>query len=49
MEDRLGQLLPGFLAALIAHPADPFTLPPEGIRDLLPRRVMLGGEWVWEA
>ncbi len=49
MEDRLGQLLPGFLADLIALPADPFTLPPEGIRDLLPRRVMLGGEWVWEA
>ncbi len=49
MEDRLGQLRPGFLADLIALPADPFALPPQELRDLRPVRVMLGGEWVWEA
>lgn len=48
MENRLGKLQPGFLADLIALPADPFTLPPESIRDLQPQRVMIGGTWVWE-
>ncbi len=49
MEDRLGQLRPGFLADLIALPQDPFALPPEDIRNLRPQRVMVGGVWVWEA
>ncbi len=48
MEDRLGRLAPGFLADLIALPADPFSLLPAAIRDLRPQRVMCGGVWVWE-
>ncbi|GAB4521994.1 MAG: amidohydrolase [Anaerolineales bacterium] len=49
MEARLGRLTPGFLADLIALPADPFALSPDAIRDLRPQRVMCGGAWVWEA
>ncbi len=49
MEDRLGQLRPGFLADLIVLEQDPFALPPDALRGLHPRRVMVGGEWVWAA
>lgn len=48
MEDRLGRLAPGCLADLIVLDEDPFTLEPEGIRDLLPSATMVGGEWVYE-
>lgn len=45
MEDRLGQLAPGFLADLIVLPTDPFTCPAEEIRDIKPLATMVGGVW----
>jgi predicted amidohydrolase YtcJ len=46
MENRLGKLVPGFLADLIVLAEDPFRLDPAALRDLRPRAVMVGGEWV---
>jgi hypothetical protein len=48
MEDRLGQLAPGFLADLIVVDNDPFTCQPEEIREIKPKATMVGGDWVWE-
>ncbi|GAB4578089.1 MAG: amidohydrolase [Anaerolineales bacterium] len=45
MENRLGQLSPGFLADLLVLETDPFTCPPEALRDIQPIGVMVGGEW----
>lgn len=45
MENRLGQLSPGFLADLLVLEVDPFTCPPEDIRDIRPLGVIVGGEW----
>ncbi|MBN2549122.1 MAG: amidohydrolase family protein, partial [Anaerolineales bacterium] len=47
MEDRLGRLAPGYLADLLALEVDPFTCPPEALRDIRPHAVMVGGEWVY--
>lgn len=45
VEDRLGQLAPGFLADLLVLDADPFTCEPDVLRTLRPVGVMVGGEW----
>jgi hypothetical protein len=49
MEERLGMLAPGFLAELIVIDRDPFTCPPEELKDIEVRGTMLGGDWVWRA
>jgi predicted amidohydrolase YtcJ len=46
MEDRLGRLAPGYLADLLALETDPFTCPPEALREIRPDAVMFNGEWV---
>jgi len=48
MEDRLGQLSPGFLADLLVLDTDPFTCPPEQIPVIKPLATMVGGEWVFQ-
>lgn len=48
MEDRLGQLSPGYLADLIVLDRDPFTCPPEQIPTISPLATMLNGEWVFQ-
>jgi predicted amidohydrolase YtcJ len=48
MEHKLGQLAPGYLADLIVVETDPFTCPPEELRDITPQGTMVGGDWVWE-
>ncbi len=45
MENRLGKLAPGYHADLIVLQRDPFAIPPDELRALLPSRVMIGGEW----
>ncbi|MFQ5615253.1 MAG: amidohydrolase [Anaerolineales bacterium] len=43
LEDRLGKLSPGFLADLLVLDTDPFTCPPEAIREIRPAATMIGG------
>lgn len=45
MEDRLGQLSPGFLADLLVLDTDPFTCPAHDLREMRPTGVMVNGEW----
>ncbi len=45
MENRLGQLSPGFLADLLVLDIDPFTCEPDDLREIQPVGVMVGGEW----
>jgi predicted amidohydrolase YtcJ len=47
MEDKLGQLAPGYLADLIVVETDPFTCQPEKLREIAPTATMVGGDWVW--
>jgi predicted amidohydrolase YtcJ len=47
MEDRLGRLSPGYLADLIVLDVNPFTCPPERLREIEPAATMVGGDWVW--
>ena len=49
MEDRLGQLAPGFLADLVILDTDPFTCQPEEIREIKPKATMVGGDVVWQS
>jgi len=46
MEDRLGKLVPGYLADLLVLEEDPFTCNPATLREIKPNAVMIGGEWV---
>ncbi|MFN3742717.1 MAG: amidohydrolase [Anaerolineales bacterium] len=46
MGDRLGKLMPGFLADLLVLEQDPFDLSPQEWKDLRPIAVMVGGEWI---
>jgi predicted amidohydrolase YtcJ len=46
MENRLGKLVPGFLADLLVIDQDLFSLEPEQVRDVLPLGTMVAGEWV---
>lgn len=47
LENRLGQLRPGYYADLIVLPVDPFDVPPETLHSLQPGAAMVAGEWVW--
>ena len=49
MEDRLGQLSPGFLADLIVIETDPFTCDPAELYAIQPIATMVGGDWVWQS
>jgi len=49
MEDRLGKLASGFLADLLVLNTAPFECDPHEIKDILPVKTMVGGEWVYEA
>jgi predicted amidohydrolase YtcJ len=46
MEDRMGKLMPGYLADLLILNKNPFTCPPEELLDVHPLATMVGGEWV---
>jgi predicted amidohydrolase YtcJ len=46
MESKLGRLGPCYLADLIVMEQDPLSIDAHELRHLLPRAVMLGGEWV---
>jgi predicted amidohydrolase YtcJ len=45
MENRLGQLAPGFLADLVVIDRDPYTISPTEILDLKVLATMVGGIW----
>ena len=45
-ENRLGKLMPGFGADLIALEKDIFSVEPDAIKDLKPVRTMVAGRWV---
>jgi predicted amidohydrolase YtcJ len=47
LEQRLGKLSPSFYADLIVLEQDPFTLPADQLRELLPLATMVAGKWVW--
>ncbi|OQY34734.1 MAG: hypothetical protein B6I38_02210, partial [Anaerolineaceae bacterium 4572_5.1] len=49
MEDRLGQLKPGYLADLIVLEKDPLTSPPSDLHQMQPLATMVNGKWVWQA
>jgi len=46
LENRCGKLAPGFAADLLVLEGDPFTIPPDELRGLLPTAVMVGGKFV---
>jgi hypothetical protein len=48
MENKVGRLMPGFLADLIVLDQDPFELNPHDLQHVHPTANMLGGEWVWK-
>lgn len=48
VEDRVGKLVPGFLADLILLDVDPFTCSHEQLRTTEPTATMVAGEWVWD-
>jgi predicted amidohydrolase YtcJ len=47
MENRLGKLIPGFLADLLVLDQDIFKIDPEKIRDIRPLGTMIAGDWVY--
>lgn len=48
-DQRIGKLLPGYVADLIILDQDPFELPADALASLAPSAVMVGGEWVWHS
>ncbi len=48
LENRLGQLAPGFYADLTVFENDPFGLPVSDLYTVQPIATMVGGRWVWE-
>ncbi len=48
LEQRLGQLAPGYLADLLVLDQDPFTCEKEALAGIRPFKTMVGGEWVFE-
>jgi predicted amidohydrolase YtcJ len=48
MEDRLGRLVPGFVADLIVLEQDPFVVPSAELLEMTSSGTMVGGEWVWQ-
>lgn len=49
MEDRLGQLAPGYYADLIVLGQDPFKMDGDQLHTLKPLATMLAGDWVYQA
>lgn len=49
IEDRLGKLIPGYLADLIVLEHDPFVSPPSDLLEMKPSATMVGSEWVWQS
>ncbi|HEY4717475.1 MAG TPA: amidohydrolase family protein, partial [Anaerolineales bacterium] len=47
MDNRLGRLVPGYLADLIVLEQDPFEVDPHELRNVQPLATMVGGNWVW--
>ena len=47
MGNRLGRLVPGYLADLIVLEQDPFEVDPHELRNVQPLATMVGGNWVW--
>lgn len=47
MEDRLGKLMPNYLADLLILDMDLFTCPVDQIRDIRPLATMIAGKWVF--
>ena len=47
MEDRLGRLMPGYLADLLVLNENPFICVPEELLNIHPMGTMVGGEWVY--
>jgi len=47
MENRLGRLVPGYLADLIILNQDPYSCPPEELLNIRPVATMVGGEWAY--
>ncbi len=47
MEDRLGKLMPRYLADLLVLDENPFTCAPEELLNIHPLATMVGGEWVY--
>jgi predicted amidohydrolase YtcJ len=45
-ENKLGKLMPGYLADLVVLNQDIYTIDPMAIADTKPLSVMIGGEWV---
>jgi predicted amidohydrolase YtcJ len=49
MENRLGKLMPGYLADLLLLDENPFTCPPEKLLNIHPLATMVAGEWVYSS
>jgi predicted amidohydrolase YtcJ len=47
MENRLGRLVPNYLADLIVLEKDPFTCDPNDLLTVQSSATMVGGEWVY--
>jgi predicted amidohydrolase YtcJ len=47
MEDRLGKLLPGYLADLLILDKNPYACAPEELLAIQPLATMVNGEWVY--
>ncbi len=48
MEDRLGRLLPGYLADLVVLDTNPFTCEADSLKNIHPLATMVNGNWVWQ-
>jgi predicted amidohydrolase YtcJ len=46
-DDRLGQILPGKFADLVAYPEDPLTCAVDRVRDLRPTFTLVGGQPIY--
>jgi predicted amidohydrolase YtcJ len=47
MQDRVGKLIPSYVADLIVLDKNPFDIAPEEIQQLHPLATLFDGEWVW--
>lgn len=47
-ENRLGRLIPGYLADMVMLPKDIFTIPEQELYSIQPLAAMVNGEWVWQ-
>jgi predicted amidohydrolase YtcJ len=47
-DDRMGRLVPGYLADLIVLDEDVFSIDPDRLLSIQPSATMIGGEWVWQ-